>query len=80
MKFKLTEKELVRVWRRYSYEVEAENLEEAMEKVKSGDIIAYDSETLHEFTEDVPPEENDYCATRIIYDSKKNIVWDNALE
>lgn len=38
MKFELYEDVKVTTWRRYSYEVEAETLEEAVELVKDGEV------------------------------------------
>ena len=62
-------------WNRYYYEVEAETLEEAIEKVKDGEVDCYDSEQLYESTDDLAPEENNGSATREIY---HEVVWDNA--
>ena len=44
--FNLYEDILSRTWNRYYYEVEAETLEEAIEKVKDGEVDCYDSEQL----------------------------------
>ena len=44
MKFNLYEDVKVCTWRRYSYEVEAETLEEAVELVKDGDVDSTDME------------------------------------
>lgn len=55
--FNLYEDILSRTWNRYYYEVEAETLEEAIEKVKDGEVDCYDSEQLYESTDDLAPEE-----------------------
>lgn len=73
--FNLYEDILSRTWNRYYYEVEAETLEEAIEKVKDGEVDCYDSEQLYESTDDLAPEENNGSATREIYHED---VWDNA--
>lgn len=56
--FNLYEDVLSRTWNRYYYEVEADTLEEAIEKVKDGEVDCYDSEQLYESTDDLAPEEN----------------------
>lgn len=56
---------------------EAETLEEAIEKVKDGEVDCYDSEQLYESTDDLAPEENNGSATREIY-HEDEVVWDNA--
>lgn len=61
--FNLYEDILSRTWNRYYYEVEAETLEEAIEKVKDGEVDCYDSEQLYESTDDLAPEENNGSAT-----------------
>lgn len=48
MKFKLYEDIRVATWRRYSYEVEAETQEEAVELIKDGMVDCYDMEELYE--------------------------------
>lgn len=75
--FNLYEDILSRTWNRYYYEVEAETLEEAIEKVKDGEVDCYDSEQLYESTDDLAPEENNGSATREIY-HEDEVVWDNA--
>lgn len=75
--FNLYEDVLSRTWNRYYYEVEAETLEEAIEKVKDGEVDCYDSEQLYESTDDLAPEENNGSATREIY-HEDEVVWDNA--
>ena len=75
--FNLYEDVLSRTWNRYYYEVEADTLEEAIEKVKDGEVDCYDSEQLYESTDDLAPEENNGSATREIY-HEDEVVWDNA--
>lgn len=43
-KFKLYEDILSRFWNRYFYDVEANTIEEAVEKVRCGEVDCYDSE------------------------------------
>ena len=50
MKFGLYEDVKVTTWCRYSYEVEAETLEEAVELVKDGDVDSTDMEEFFEAT------------------------------
>lgn len=52
MTFNLNLYELVEVWNKIEVSVEAETLEEAIEKVKEGDCEYDDCETLYE-TQDV---------------------------
>lgn len=75
--FNLYEDVLSRTWNRYYYEVEAETLEEAIEKVKDGEVDCYDSEQLYESIDDLAPEENNGSATREIY-HEDEVAWDNA--
>lgn len=75
--FNLYEDVLSRTWNRYYYEVEADTLEEAIEKVKDGEVDCYDSEQLYESTDDLAPEENNGSAAREIY-HEDEVVWDNA--
>lgn len=51
MKFNLNLFELVRVWNKISVLVEAETLEEAIEKVKEGDCIYDECEELYDTQE-----------------------------
>lgn len=51
-KFKLLKDELISTWHRYFYEVEAETLEEAIQKIKDDEVDNYDFEFI---PEDGPP-------------------------
>lgn len=67
MKFELYEDVKVTTWCRYSYEVEAETLEEAVELVKDGDV------DMEEFFES-EPQENGGQPTHEIYLAKDDIL------
>lgn len=70
MKFNLYEDVKVTTWRRYSYEVEAETLEEAVELVKDGEVDSVDMEELYEADEYLNPNENGGNATHEIYSAE----------
>ena len=63
-------------WDRYYHEIEAETLEEAIEKVKDGEGSCYNSEHFYESSEEVTPEKNNGSATREIY-YENELIWDN---
>lgn len=69
-KFELFEDIRVCTWRRYSYEVEAETLEEAVELVKDGEVDCTDMEEFYEDDNCLSPDENGGYATREIYSAK----------
>ena len=76
-KFKLYKDILTKGWNRYFYEVEAENIEEAVEKVKDDEIEDYYFEQLFETINEVDPLDNDGESTEEIYSNGK-LLWDNA--
>lgn len=79
MKFNLYEDVKVSTWRRYSYEVEAETLEEAVELVKDGEVDSIDMEDLHEVDEYLHPDENEGQATQEIYSAEDDkLLYSNA--
>lgn len=78
--FALTVDTLVKVWRREEIEVEANSLEEAVEKIANGcydDSIDYiDCEYLYETEEGIRLEDNNNKATLEIMDGNE-IVYSN---
>lgn len=69
--FNLHDDVLSQVWTRYYYTVEANSLEEAVNKIIDGDVDPTDSEEL--VRDDMPPEDNP--TEEIYYNNEK--VWDN---
>lgn len=57
-KFKLYEDILSRSWNRYFYDVEANTIEEAVEKVRYGEVDCYDSEQIYEVIDELDPVDN----------------------
>lgn len=70
MKFELYEDVKVTTWRRYSYEVEAETLEEAVGLVKDGEVDSTDMDEFFESDEFLNPQENGGQPTHEIYLAK----------
>ena len=54
-KFKLYEDILSRSWNRYFYDVEANTIEEAVEKVRYEEVDCYDSEQIYEVIDELDP-------------------------
>lgn len=77
MKFKLYEDIRVATWRRYSYEVEAETQEEAVELIKDGVVDCYDMEELYEGDIYLSPKDNGGYATHEIYSDKDELLYSN---
>lgn len=78
MKYNLHKDSLMRVWVRDYYEVEAESLEEAIDKINDGFIDSVDSVTLwDDIPEIVSVLENGNNPTEEIYDEDNNLVWHN---
>lgn len=77
-KFKLYEDILSRSWNRYFYDVEANTMEEAVEKVRYGEVDCYDSEQIYEVIDGLSPEDNNGSPTREIYNDKDELMWHNA--
>lgn len=77
-KFKLYEDILSRSWNRYFYDVEANTIEEAVEKVKYGEVDCYDSEQIYEGIDELDPVDNNGSPTREIYNDKDELIWHNA--
>ncbi len=79
MKFNLYEDVKVCTWRRYSYEVEAETLEEAVELVRDGEVDSTDMEEFYDVDEYLSPRENGGNATHEIYSAKDDkLLYSNA--
>lgn len=64
----------VTTWCRYSYEVEAETLEEAVELVKDGDVDSTDMEEFFESDVFLTPQENGGQPTHEIYLAKDDTL------
>lgn len=77
-KFKLYEDILSRSWNRYFYDVEADTIEEAVEKVRYGEVDCYDSEQIYEVIDELDPVDNNGSPTREIYNDKDELMWHNA--
>ena len=77
-KFKLYEDILSRSWNRYFYDVEANTIEEAVEKVRYGEVDCYDSEQIYEVIDELDPVDNNGSPTREIYNDKDELMWHNA--
>lgn len=77
-KFKLYEDILSHSWDRYFYDVEANTIEEAVEKVKDGEADCYDSEQIFEVVDEIDPVDNNGSPTREIYNDKDELMWHNA--
>lgn len=72
MKFKLNLSELVKVWYTTEIEIEANTLQEAIEKVLDGEGEYIDSDTS-EVIEYVDPNEEGGKATVIVYNKNKEV-------
>lgn len=72
MKFKLSLSELVKVWHTTEIEIEANTLQEAIEKVLDGEGEYIDSDTS-EVIEYVDPNEEGGKATVIVYNKNKEV-------
>jgi hypothetical protein len=77
-KFKLYEDILSRSWNRYFYDVEANTIEEAVEKVRYEEVDCYDSEQIYEVIDELDPVDNNGSPTREIYNDKDELIWHNA--
>jgi hypothetical protein len=77
-KFKLYEDILSRSWNRYFYDVEANTIEEAVEKVRYEEVDCYDSEQIYEVIDELDPVDNNGSPTREIYNDKDELMWHNA--
>lgn len=75
--FKLYKDVLTKYWDRYFYEIKAENIEEAVEKVKNDEIDGDYVEQLSEITDGIDPLDNNGKPTEEIY-SNGELLWDNA--
>lgn len=78
IEFKLHEDILSRSWNRYFYNVEANTLDEAVKKVKYGEVDCYDSEHIYEGIDELDPVDNNGSPTREIYNDKDELIWHNA--
>lgn len=70
MKFNLYEDVKVCTWRRYSYEVEAETLEEAVELVREGEVESTNMDEFYDADYFLTPANNDGHATQEIYSAE----------
>lgn len=79
MKFNLYEDVKVCTWRRYSYEVEAKTLEEAVELIMDGMVDNTDMEELYEADYFPTPINNGGRATHEIYSAEDDrLLYSNA--
>lgn len=69
--FTLIRDELVRVWQRETYEVEAESLEEAIDLVKNEDGNCIDFEIIYESIERIDPNNEDRSTVEVYNESMK---------
>lgn len=77
-KFKLYEDVLVHSWDRYFYDVEANTIDEAVEKIRYGEVDNYDSEQIDDVIYELDPVYNNGNPTREIYNDKDKLIWHNA--
>ena len=84
-KFRFKQDVKVTVWIRQSFTIEAENKEEALEKVEqfktvdvTSEIDDVECETLWDTEELMLPEENDNQCTIELYDDHGNLIGQNA--
>lgn len=79
MKFNLYEDVKVCTWRRYSYEVEAETLEEAVELVREGEVESTNMDEFYDADYFLTPANNDGRATQEIYSAEDDkLLYSNA--
>jgi len=76
MIFKLYKDQKFTGWKRLYYKVDAETLEEAVEKILDSDEFEYDDEYLYDEFESMMPDENDNQPTAELYDenSEKRLL------
>ena len=74
MEFQLYEDVKVATWRRYTYDVEAETLEEAVGVVKDGEADCIDMEDFYNVDDYMSPQENGGRATHEIYSAKDDVL------
>ena len=84
-KFRFKQDVKITVWVRQSFEIEAENKEEALEKVEqfktvdvTSEIDNVECETLWDTQELMWPEENGGMCTIELYDEHDNLIGKNA--
>ena len=84
-KFRFKQDVKITVWVRQSFEIEAENKEEVLEKVEqfktvdvTSEIDNVECETLWDTQELMWPEENDNQCTIELYDDHGNLIGKNA--
>lgn len=66
------------IWIRDYVTIEANTLEEAIEKCKNGEYGDYNTEILYGTEEELTPDDNDGQATVEIYNSKESApLWSN---
>lgn len=79
MKFNLYEDVKVCTWRRYSYEVEAETLEEAVGLVREGEVESTNMDEFYDADYFLTPTNNDGHATQEIYSAEDDkLLYSNA--
>lgn len=59
-------------------DVEANTIEEAVEKVRYEEVDCYDSEQIYEVIDELDPVDNNGSPTREIYNDKDELMWHNA--
>lgn len=79
MKYKLKKDDLVKVWARSYYEIEASSLEEAISKINADeDCGLYDYQILYDTIANADPWENKFLATSEIMNTNNETVWENS--
>ena len=83
-KFRFKQDVKITVWARQSFEIEAENKEDALKEVErfktedvTGEIDDVELETLWDTEELMLPEENDNQCTIELYDDHGNLIGKN---
>lgn len=76
MKFELSIEELVKVWYTTEVEIEANTLQEAIEKALNGEGEYVDSSTS-EVIEYIKPSQENGKATTVIYNKNKKVYSNN---
>jgi len=74
MIFKLYKDQKFTGWKRLYYKVDAETLEEAVEKILDGDEFEYDDEYLYDEFESMMPDDNQPTAELYDENSEKRLL------
>lgn len=78
MKFILDIKELVKIWNTIEVEIEANTLQEAIEKALNGEGEYIDSDTS-EIIEYIDPSQEGGKATVVVYNKNKKVYSNNTI-